>query len=165
MKLNLEFKGSSDPFEGNRTLRLKTIPEGAQITSVRVVAYPKEFEGPIAIGNGANKWGVTKKSGEQPKKWIVADLHTRRKITQLTARSIINPASGTTVQVDVGGLWIRLADNGNLLTDEGGEEFEVDLSSALSIINIPPTNTVIIIAAIITEVRSEGTVIGAGAAP
>ncbi|MCA9941830.1 MAG: glycosyltransferase [Anaerolineales bacterium] len=83
---------------------------------------------------------MTKKSGEQPKKWIVADLHTRRKITQLTARSIINPASGTTVQVDVGGLWIRLADNGNLLTDEGGEEFEVDLSSALSIINIPPTN-------------------------
>jgi DNA-binding beta-propeller fold protein YncE/predicted flap endonuclease-1-like 5' DNA nuclease len=135
MKLKLEFKGRKDPFEGDCTLHLKTIPDGVQINDARVIATPQQCLETITFRNGVGDWGATKDSGTNPN-WEAVDLHTRRKVTQMRARAGSDDVAAT-LQVDIGGLWVRLAENGTILTD-GDTELTVPLSSAFDTVDILP---------------------------
>ncbi len=147
MKLKLEFKGRDDPFEGDRTLHLKTIPEGAQISSARVIVKPQQCVETITFRNGTGDWGATRESGTLPRdsngnnpRWTAVDLHARRRVSRVRARSETALAGGNPVaiQVNVGGLWTRLAGDGSISSEGENDTFQITLLTTFETFNLPP---------------------------
>ncbi len=137
MKLSVQFEGQSDPFEGDRTLRLKALPIGAQITGAQITAKPKQAVETITFNGGIGNWGATKEPAK-PDYWVAVDLHARRMVSQVTAfiKLGIVPDE-VTVQVDIGGVWVRLAADGSIATPDD-EQLTLPLSTAPTPQSIPP---------------------------
>jgi DNA-binding beta-propeller fold protein YncE len=112
MKLAAQLQGQNDPFEGDRTLYIAGLPEGAQIVRASVRAQPELCTQEIIFNNGRGNWGATKELATPPVNSVAVDLHTRRTITHFRASA--TPAGSVNVQVDIGGVWARLAQDGTI---------------------------------------------------
>ncbi|MDJ0753562.1 MAG: glycosyltransferase [Ardenticatenaceae bacterium] len=118
MNLNTRFPGFQSPFEGERTLSLRTLPEGAQITSARLVITPRPYKTTVRFNGDIGDWGATRESGSEPTPWTTVDLHTQRKIIAFVARAV-DLSVNVRLQVDMGGLWVQIGDDGNVHAGEG----------------------------------------------
>ena len=133
MKVNSKFEGQKKPFEDDRTFHVKTLPVGARISSARVKLAAKQCEEFITFDeNGAGSWGATKHIAEGSTS-VVVDFHARRMVVQLV--TVANPA-GTTVQVDLGGLWMPLATDGTIVITDATDQLELDGTTTIH--PIPP---------------------------
>ncbi len=122
MKLNDHYRGSEDPFEGDRTLWLRSLPSGARVTGARVTLKSARaaFTEDISFDeNGVGDWGATRSPAllDAATFQAVAELHARRTATQIVAsgESANRPV---TVQMNLGGTWVSLADDGSILAPE-----------------------------------------------
>ncbi len=112
MKLQAILQNNEEPFEGDLTMFLRRLPADAQITrstaTIRLVVQHKET---VALaGTQGNEWGVTKQG-------LTVDFHVRRTVHQMRVLG----GSMVTVQIDVGGTWIRLNNDGTMsVPDDGG---------------------------------------------
>lgn len=115
MKLKTTYQGSNDPFEGDIELLLRSLPEGALVTHATITLAPvmkegcKPFEELIAIPSQdqPGDWGVTKfKTAD----YSEVDFHARRTLFRAKGANI----AGTGLQVDMGGIYVNVADDGIL---------------------------------------------------
>ena len=135
MKLNLQFEGRKDPFEGDRTLRLNGLPVGARITDARVRVTPNQCIEKITFNNGTGTWGATKEPAS-PTHWVAADLHARRMVSRVTA--VANSSDlDVTLQADIGGVWVKVAKDGTIGAPDDNE-LTIPLSMTSSTVDIPP---------------------------
>lgn len=117
MRLTDRYDGSNDPFEGDRTLLLKTIPAGARIerasarvTPVDSTAGANPFAETFAFAGSAGDWGATKTVA--PGRWVEVDFHARRTVVAVAGSRL----SDTSIQVDLGGVFVEINANGSIRT-------------------------------------------------
>jgi len=104
--MNLRDTFDGGRFEGDRTLRWRSIPANARIVSARATITPidSKLGAPFAEllkFNGTGEFGATTTKGTLGSiqtSWIEIDFHTRRTLASLTGSF-----SHATLQVDVGG--------------------------------------------------------------
>ncbi len=104
--MNLRDTFDGGRFEGDRTLRWRSIPANARIVSARATITPidSKLGAPFAEllrFNGSGEFGATKTNGTfgtPPISWLEVDFHTRR-----TLATLAGSFSNATLQVDVGG--------------------------------------------------------------
>jgi hypothetical protein len=133
MRLWEIYQGSKDPFEGDRTLWLRSLPADAQVTRATVTLVPRGapefkeafvFDGPAATSElDAGEWGVTKVPAE-PGPFVEVDFHARRTLASVWGTGSEDP----TLQVDVGGTWVGIAKDGTFYVP-GEEKWVVKLNS------------------------------------
>jgi DNA-binding beta-propeller fold protein YncE len=134
MKLSVQFAGQHDPFEGDRTLHLRGLPVGGQITSAQVTLRPIQAVETIAFNNGVGDWGATKERSI-PEGWVAVDLHAHRMISRLIGSA--NPTNDNiTVQIDIGGIWVRVAEDATIAIP-GDDNLTVSLSTTPTPQDIP----------------------------
>lgn len=124
MRLHDCYWGSYDPFEGDRTLWLRNLPAGAKVTKATITLMPEAsmdgrlFEETFVfttdVGSGeisADDWGITKVP-EQPGLFVEVDFHARRTLARITGLG-----GASTLQVDMGGAYVAVADDGTFNPD------------------------------------------------
>jgi DNA-binding beta-propeller fold protein YncE len=120
MKLIDRYDGSNDPFEGDRTLLLKTIPVGARINRASAVITPVDATGgvnpfteTITFTRTSGTWGATKTSVLTAQaRWVEVDFHARRTLAGVNGSGLTN----STLQVDLGGAFVEINANGGIKT-------------------------------------------------
>lgn len=112
MKLTDRYDGRESPFEGDRTLVWRSLPDNAWVTKASVKLRPASgpagelFEEVITFTNGQGVWGATKTAGTG---FIEVDFHKRR----TPARVMGTGAAGAHLQVDLGsGVYVEINDKG-----------------------------------------------------
>jgi hypothetical protein len=120
MKLRTIFRGGDLPFEGDIHLELRGLPVDAQIVrgTARVAPLPSIETIPLGA-TPPYLWGVTKEGG-------TVDFHARRVVSQV---KIPGTTPGTTsgtvhVQLDMGGVWVTLNNDGTLAVPQDGKSRE-----------------------------------------
>ena len=113
MKLTETYLGQNDRFEGDQTLWLRSLPEGAKATratvTLRPVAGPggSRFRESIAFIGNEGELGADKNLGSN---FIEIDFHVRRTLARAQG------SGGTfTLQVDMGGALVGIAADGTFL--------------------------------------------------
>jgi hypothetical protein len=123
VRLTATYRGGEDPFEGDRTLLLRLVPQGARILAARVTVTPAlaeeetepvehlDFDDP-----DSKLWGATR---AQLRKDIVAvDFHARWRLATLVGVSSADPA---TLEVDLGGgVFVRVSATGAIDPEDSG---------------------------------------------
>jgi hypothetical protein len=131
MRLWEIYQGSQDPFEGDRMLWLRSLPAGAQVTGATVTLVPRGapefketfvFDGAAAAGElDAGEWGVTRIPA-QPSSSVEVDFHARRTLASVWGtqedKAAAEPKVGATLQVDMGGAYVGIADDGTFLVPD-----------------------------------------------
>lgn len=127
MKSNDRYLGGNDPFEGNRTLWLRSLPSGARVTRAIATLAPGEPSDGTPFVNfsinysetGIGDWGATRDPAvlDNPTYWTTADLHARRTVSAVVASHEIDQGT-VTVQMDIGGTWVGVASDGTILTSD-----------------------------------------------
>ncbi len=121
MKLNDRYDGSTDPFQGDRVLRLRRIPARARIRSATATITPAgSFTEIIALPPSpptSKDWGATEATGQGPGniRWVEVDFHARRTLARVEGTNI----NTTTLQVDFGGVYVEINDVGGIRTPNG----------------------------------------------
>jgi hypothetical protein len=118
LNLKTTYLGGSDPFEGDIELLLQGLLEGAQVTRATVMLAPAKsedgrlFEEIIAVPTPDNPgdWGATKINGPDS---CEVDFHSRRTISE-----VLGSGGTATLQVDLGGVYIGVAEDGTFLGPE-----------------------------------------------
>src|SRR5215213_5468788 len=125
MKLSDHYQGDNDPFEGDRMLYLRSLPAGARVAKAAIRLTPKKgpttgavlfqevFTFNTTVGPGelpADSWGVTK---SPPGTSIEVDFHARR-----TLAAVAGSGGATTLQVDLGGAYVGIADDGTFMSPD-----------------------------------------------
>ena len=135
MKLSTVYEGSGDPFEGDYTIWLRGLPLGARATRATVKLIPALSTGTTSfletfVFNGstpdqndlnADDWGITKTA---PSSFIEVDFHARRTLALVTGTG-----GGATLQVNLGGAYFPVADDG---TFTPGTQWPITLSADTS---------------------------------
>lgn len=119
MKLRDLYRGENDPFEGDRTLRLRGLPAGAHVTRATVTVEPKcrpqfsetfVFRDPDRAGElRAEDWGVMK---TPPGSFIEVDFHARR-----TLAAVDGDVEDASLEVDIGGTFVGINARGAIGPD------------------------------------------------
>ena len=115
MKLLDHYDGSDDPFEGDVTLMLRSLPVGARIKSATISLTPVDASGDggfaetIAFSDGAGSWGAHKTANDN---WVEVDFHARRTLAGVKGRHLATAE----LQVDLGGAYVELNDKGAIKT-------------------------------------------------
>jgi hypothetical protein len=121
MRVDEQYWGSDDRFEGDRTLWLRSLPANAQITRAVVTLTPapptggKLFEERIQLGTPQGDFGTTKirETGlPEANRFIEVDFHTRRTLVRLHG----NDLNGARLQIDLGGTYVDLNERGSIKT-------------------------------------------------
>ncbi|MHC4399433.1 MAG: hypothetical protein ACYTG0_07125 [Planctomycetota bacterium] len=128
MNLTTTIPSGGKPFEGDRELFLRGIPENARVTSARVTAKPSDAKThftittAISLESEVGTFGATKAYGGrgQTNEWVEVDFHARRTLASVEGSKLL----GTTLQVDMGGAFVEINQNGAFLT-QGGDAFEL----------------------------------------
>ncbi|HEV7377149.1 MAG TPA: hypothetical protein VGN95_20700 [Pyrinomonadaceae bacterium] len=155
MKLSDRYDGSNDPFEGDRTLLLKTIPVGARITRASATITPVDatrginpFAETISFNRAIGSWGATKTLVTN--RWVEVDFHARRTLSSVTGSLLTD----TTLQVDIGGAFVEINVNGGIRTPTDSGLFKLPGDSfalpSLTVTKIKLTNPETLPAAITT---------------
>jgi hypothetical protein len=135
MRLSETFLGDDAVFEGDSTLYLRSLREGARVTKATLTLAPAApavgtlFTEPISFHDqtGTGAWGAMRDPAGLDKAtyWAIADLHTRRVITAVVASHVAStgntalPADGrVSVQMSVGGTWMGVATDGTILVPD-----------------------------------------------
>jgi len=110
MKLQATFAGNL--FEGDLILPLRGLPQEAQVSAATAQITPTWDDVDVLLpGNPADHWGIT---------WDgdTLDFHARR-----TVRAVrVGTTTGTAhVQIDMGGIWVRLNNDGSLSVPDDGK--------------------------------------------
>ncbi len=128
MILTERFDGSSTPFEGDTTLLLKSLPEGAQVSKAALMLTPRSrsatapFEEIIQFTGGTQQWGATQTSGSNNSQfWVEVDFHTRRTLTRIEG----SYGAQCSLQMDLGGVYIEINDKGAVKVPDEGDLFFV----------------------------------------
>ena len=124
MKLNERYDGSDNPFEGDRTLILRSLPVNARVTKAGVLLTPAQnaagelFEENITFTGSPDNLGATKITGTG---FVEVDFHARRTLVSVIGKNIIELAGNTTptplanLQVDLGGgVYVEINNKGAL---------------------------------------------------
>jgi hypothetical protein len=136
MDLVTTYQGEGDPFEGDQKLWLRSLPDGAQVRKATVKLTPRKHPtrgsfgevfvfAPAMPSNGelvASGWGLEKILTART---VEVDFHARR-----TLAEVAGSGGASTLQVDMGGVYVGIADDGTILGSDGNA-LEVDLSSDL----------------------------------
>ncbi|MFN8475282.1 MAG: helix-hairpin-helix domain-containing protein [Anaerolineae bacterium] len=134
MKLIDRYPGGQDPFEGDHTVTLRSLPDGARVTKASLTLTPAKdaagaaptetilFDDTTGVGSrGATRDPAALGSAF----WAAANLNARRNISAvIAAREPVSP-TGTgasavadggqvSVQMDIGGTWMGVAADGTL---------------------------------------------------
>ena len=132
MKIKTDFIGENDPFEGDRIVLLQVLPFGSQIQSASATIIPKKnpvtnsFAENIVFDNENGDWGSTKTTGRSAEgSWVEVDFHARRTLHTVSGKVDI---SGT-LQIDMGGAFVGIAEDGTFLIPSDGVAFPVGLSA------------------------------------
>lgn len=136
MRLSENFLGGDAVFEGDSTLYLRSLPEGARVTKATLTLAPAApavgtlFTESINFNDqtGAGAWGAMRDPAclDKATYWAIADLHTRRVITAVLASRVAStgntavPADDgqVSVQMSVGGTWMGVATDGTILVPD-----------------------------------------------
>ena len=121
MRLTAARTAGPAPFEGDLTLRLHGLPLDAVVTSARLTVAPAAPIDPaaepftyglLATDPAPAGFSVTSGTG-----FVEVDLHARRTLRSVTGSGV----AGATLQVDAGGLFLPIAQNGTIAgpDDEG----------------------------------------------
>ena len=112
------FEGSGAPFEGERTVVVRSIPEGARLGSAVLTLTPVAapgrplFEETITFAGVTGTLGATQASydpsGVGQLHWTELDFHQRRTVTRVVGTGL----TGAEVQVDLGGVYLQLNQQG-----------------------------------------------------
>jgi predicted flap endonuclease-1-like 5' DNA nuclease len=112
------FEGRGAPFEGERTVVVRSIPEGARLGSAVLTLTPVAapgrplFEETITFAGGTGTLGATQASydpsGAGQLHWTELDFHQRRTVTRVVGTGL----TGAEVQVDLGGVYLQLNQQG-----------------------------------------------------
>jgi DNA-binding beta-propeller fold protein YncE len=112
MKISDGFDGSSDAFEGDRMLLVRSLPANARVTKASVTVTPAAsrggalFEETIIFGKDSQgDLGATKATGAD---FVEVDFHKRRTFAVVQGSNLLN----TNLQVDIGGLYIEINNKG-----------------------------------------------------
>lgn len=119
MKLKETYLGTDEAerFEGDLTLLLHALPEGARATRATVLLDPvaaeggNRFEETIVFNDNRGELGATATVGAD---FLEVDFHHRR-----TLARVIGEGGNFTLQVDMGGAWVGVAANGSILAGNG----------------------------------------------
>ena len=135
MKLPDRYLGGDDPFEGDRTLWLRSLPENARVMKATVTLTPKDgpqFQETFVLDTTVEPgelpggdWGVTK---TPPDSFIEVDFHARRTLAAVQGTQGDNIKKAN-LQVDMGGAYVGIADDGTFMTSNK-TPWAVTLSSA-----------------------------------
>lgn len=132
MKILDSYPGQDILFEGKRTLYLKSIPVGAQISSARITVTAVNSNGDVAssideiLFDPSGVGMIDGQSGRFASRtsttgWVEVDFHGRRRLVNVSG-SII---TGSTLQVDIGGgSFIEINSNGAFKGPDG-QDFQV----------------------------------------
>jgi DNA-binding beta-propeller fold protein YncE len=134
MKRSERFAGSDAPFEGDRTLWVRSIPVGAQLSSALLTLTPVAaagrplFEESITFSGAVGTLGATQSRNDAGSRhWTELDFHQRRTVTQITGGDL----SGAEVQIDLGGVYVRLNDVGAPFTPGDAGKLTLGTDGAL----------------------------------
>ncbi|PZO51928.1 MAG: hypothetical protein DCF14_08245, partial [Phormidesmis priestleyi] len=133
MRLDEQYWGSDDRFEGDRTLWLRSLPANAQVTRAVVTLTPATptggtlFEEIIqfgsALGNSSQgDFGTTKvremSLPDAVNRFIEVDFHARRTVVRLQGNDLTN----VKLQIDLGGTYVDLNGRGSIKTPSDGTD-------------------------------------------
>src|SRR4051794_35850259 len=111
MQRSERFEGGSAPFEGDRTVWVRSIPEGAQLSAAVLTLTPVAaagsplFEESITFAGDVGTFGATQSRNDAGLlHWTELDFHQRRTVTRVRGGAL----TGAEVQVDLGGLYVQL---------------------------------------------------------
>lgn len=143
VRLITTYRGADNPFDGDRILYLRSLPEQALVKSATVTLTPLTTSLAIAFGaQGLGDWGVQRSPATVAATtyWAIADLGTRRNLTAVNATREVNPGDGgrVTVQVDLGGVWAGIASDGTMQTT-GKPPLVLKLSAAETLFPVVAT--------------------------
>jgi DNA-binding beta-propeller fold protein YncE len=130
MKLLDHYDGSELPFEGDLTLTLRSLPQGARINSAKIRLTPVDASGgtdpfteSIAFTGNSGTWNATKAANAD---WVEVDFHDRRTLVSVQGSHLTN----STLQIDLGGAYVEINDKGAIKTP-GDNDFLVNGNGSL----------------------------------
>lgn len=139
MLLTVEWDGAQIPFEGDRTIHIRTIPEGAKVVNARVAVTPVDpgastvnpndsFVEHIVFSGAGPTWGANRVQGAD---FVEVDFRARR--TMAAAQiSGVNAAFPGTLQIDPGGAYVEINEHGAIFTP-GDTRFGIKLDGLVSL--------------------------------
>ncbi|MCP4285501.1 MAG: hypothetical protein GY792_13760, partial [Gammaproteobacteria bacterium] len=136
MLVSERFEGSRAPFEGDRLLVLRSLPEGAEVTNITITLKPVAppggvfFEEGISFTDGQGEWGarIRESSAADDPLFVEVDFHTRRTLSSVTGSNL----DGAGLQVDIGGMYVQINDLGAMSTpDDGVNDFTLNSGGLL----------------------------------
>jgi hypothetical protein len=105
------------PFEGDLTLWLRDLPAGARATKATIQLEPIPFQEPIDLTVQPPILGVTTVSGVSgTTSFVEVNFHARR-----TLVSVEGSGGSATLQVDMGGTFVSIADDGSIFAPNKNE--------------------------------------------
>ncbi len=119
MLVSERFEGSRTPFEGDRQLILRSLPEGAQVTKATLLVEPVAppggviFEERIDFAGDQGDWGARKL---ETTSFAEVDFHIRRTLSSVLGSGL----NGASLQVDLGGLYVPINELGAMSNPEDG---------------------------------------------
>jgi hypothetical protein len=138
VNLTTTYQGGRDPFEGDLRLLLHSLPDGASVTLASVSIEPSKaplspslfrevfaFQEPQDPELLARDWGIERNPASG--KSVEVNFHARR-----TLAGVAGSGTGTTLQVDMGGVLVSIAEDGTFWGPGGKDEMIVDLSNSLT---------------------------------
>ena len=143
MKLYEKYQGADDPFEGDSTLWLRSLPAGARVikavVKLKPVALPGGtlFEETITFTDGQGGLGAIKIPGTSVSNFVEVDFHARRTLAAVEGTEIVVVPGTTTLgaglQVDMGGAYVGIANDGTFMAPDK-IPWTVDLSSGRALL-------------------------------
>ena len=133
MEINDRYDGTNNPFQGDRVLRVATIPAGARIRRATAMITPKSAPTPaelftelvefLSSSTVSTKWGATKsRAGDL---WVEVDLHARRTLASVSGTNFLQGTQKSTLQVDFGGAYVEINRAGGIKTPSDSDPFEL----------------------------------------
>lgn len=126
MRLNDRYDGGNDPFQGDRILQLRGLPVGARIERATAIVTPvsnaggaEPFTETIRFSDRTGDWGATKT--QVTGRWVEVDFHARRTLARVKGSNL----QGATLQVDLGGAFVEINENGGVKTPSDPDPFDL----------------------------------------
>ena len=123
MKLTTTFRSGPQPFEGDRDIMLRGIPDNARIIDARVevlsAAGEPDFviDQDISFATNGVTFGATKTQGNgSGVRWVEVHFDARRTLASVVGLNL----DQTQLQVDLGGAYVEVDRNGAFLSPSGG---------------------------------------------
>jgi len=132
MEIKDTYDSISDPFQGDRVLRLQSIPAGARIRRATATITPRSASPPPAepftevidfTSSPPVLWGAIRSTGQVPQivSWAEVDFHARRTLAKVEGDHI----QGCKLQADFGGVYVEINQVGGIKTPNANDDFVV----------------------------------------